>query len=166
MDCKAGNWMCRLQLQARNYSVPAMACDICCSEAGFCRDCCCILCCKSVDWAYGAYTFIRCEAKVNESYICGHVAHVDCALRSYMAGTIGGKSGLDVEYYCRRCDKRSDLIAHVTSLLHTCESLDSRDDIEKILNVGLRILGGSQQERSKRLLHHIEVSLAQVKHVV
>ncbi|KAF5176866.1 putative CDPK adapter [Thalictrum thalictroides] len=162
-DCKAGNWMCRLQLQARNYSLPAMDCDICCGEPAFCRDCCCILCCKIVDWAYGGYSFIRCEAKVNENYICGHVAHIDCALRSYMAGTIEGKFGLNVEYYCRRCDQRSDLISHVTRLLQTCESLNCRDDIEKILNVGLWILRDSHKEISKMLLHRIEFVLTKLK---
>ncbi|KAL5702269.1 hypothetical protein ACHQM5_027505 [Ranunculus cassubicifolius] len=162
VDCRAGNWMCRLQLQARKYSMPSMDCDICCTETGFCRDCCCILCCNAVDWAYGAYSFIRCEEKVDDRYICGHVAHIDCALRSQMAGTVLN-SGLDVEYYCRRCDKRSDLTVHVTRLLRTCESLESRDDIEKILNVGLHILSGSQQQRSKRLMHRIELSLAKLK---
>ncbi|PIA31742.1 hypothetical protein AQUCO_04900201v1 [Aquilegia coerulea] len=162
-ECKAGNWMCRLQLQARNYSLPAMDCDICCSEPGFCRDCCCILCCKIVDWAYGGYSFIRCEAKVNENHICGHVAHIDCALRSYVAGTIEGNFNLNVEYYCRRCDEKSDLFPHVTRLLQTCESLNCRDDIEKILNLGLWILRGSQQEISKRLLHCMELVLTKLK---
>ncbi|KAF9605592.1 hypothetical protein IFM89_017935 [Coptis chinensis] len=162
VDCKVGNWMCRLQLQAKNYSMPAMDCDICCGEVGFCRDCCCILCCKTVDWAYGGYSFIRCEAKVNESYICAHVAHMDCALRSYMAGTVGGSNGLDVEYYCRRCDKKTDLIIHVKKLLQTCESLNSQDDVEKILKMGLCILCGSQRERSTSLLHNIELALTKL----
>ncbi|XP_077247724.1 CDPK adapter, putative (DUF1423) isoform X2 [Tasmannia lanceolata] len=163
MGCKAGNKMCALQVQAQSCSFPAMDCDVCCSETGFCRDCCCILCCKTIDWAYGGYSFIRCEARVNENYICGHVAHVNCALRSYMAGTVGGSIGLDVEYYCRRCDKKTDLFLHVTRLLKTCESLDSRDDIEKILNLGLCILRGSQQTNAKNLFNRIQLVLTKLK---
>ncbi|KAK1281098.1 hypothetical protein QJS04_geneDACA004698 [Acorus gramineus] len=154
--------MCRLRLKARAFSLAAMDCDICCSEVGFCCDCCCILCCKTIDWAYGGYSYIRCEATVNEKHICGHVAHLDCALRSYMAGTVGGSIGLDVEYYCRRCDKKTDLISHVVKLLQTCEALDTRDDIEKILNVGLCILRGSEQMRAKSLLNRIGSILTKV----
>ncbi|XP_043720974.1 uncharacterized protein LOC122668478 [Telopea speciosissima] len=163
MDCKARNRMCNLQLPAGNYSLPAMDCNICCSEPGFCRDCCCILCCKTIDWTYGGYSFIRCEVKVDENYICGHVAHMDCALRSYMAGTVGGNIGLDVEYYCRRCDKRTDLIPHVRRLLQTCESLDAREEIEKILSMGLCILLGSQRTSAKKLLNHMELAMTKLK---
>uniref|UniRef100_A0A1D1Z156 Protein OBERON 1 n=1 Tax=Anthurium amnicola TaxID=1678845 RepID=A0A1D1Z156_9ARAE len=164
--CKAGNKMCNLRLQARKYSLPLLDCDICCGEPEFCRDCCCILCCKTIDWAYGGYSFIRCEATVDESFICAHVAHLDCALRTYMAGTVGGSIGLDVEYYCRRCDHKTDLISHVMRLLHTCESLDSRDDIEKILNLALCILRGSEQMRVKSLQNRIESVMAKLRGVV
>ncbi|KAJ4955995.1 hypothetical protein NE237_012778 [Protea cynaroides] len=162
-DCKAKNKMCSLQLPAGNYSLPAMGCNICCSEPGFCRDCCCILCCKTIDWTYGGYSFIRCEAKVDENHICGHVAHMDCALRSYMAGTVGGNIGLDVEYHCRRCDNRTDLLSHVTRLLQTCESLDAPEEIEKILNMGLGILHGSQRTNAKKLLDHMELAMTKLK---
>ncbi|XP_010256075.1 PREDICTED: uncharacterized protein LOC104596549 isoform X2 [Nelumbo nucifera] len=164
MDCKARNRMCNLQLQARTYSPASMNCDICCSEPGFCHNCCCILCCKTINWAYGGYSFIRCEERLNDNYICGHAAHMDCALRSYMAGTVGGSIGLDVEYYCRRCDKKTSLIPHVTSLVQTCESLDSQDDIEKILNLGLCILRGSQQTNAKNLFSRIESAIRKLKH--
>ncbi|XP_010259066.1 PREDICTED: uncharacterized protein LOC104598606 isoform X3 [Nelumbo nucifera] len=163
MDCKARNRICNLQLQARTYSLASMDCDICCSEPGFCRNCCCILCCKTINWAYGGYSFVKCEARVGDNYICGHVAHMDCALRSYMAGTVGGSIGLDVEYYCRRCDKRTSLIPYVTRLVMTCESLDSRDDIEKILNLGLCIVYGSQQTDAKKLLHRIGLAMTKLK---
>ncbi|OVA15493.1 hypothetical protein BVC80_9035g7 [Macleaya cordata] len=164
VSCKAGNERCSLQ-QARKHSLQAIDCDICCSESGFCRDCCCILCCKTIDSGYGGYSFIRCQEKVNEyeDYICGHVAHLDCALRSYMAGVVGGSVGLDAEYYCRRCDKRTDLIPHVELLLRTCESLDSKEDIEKILNMGLCILRGSQKERAKKMLNRTNMVLAKLK---
>ncbi|KAF6152705.1 hypothetical protein GIB67_021365 [Kingdonia uniflora] len=162
LPCKAGNRICSLRLQARNFSLPAMDCDICCSESGFCRDCCCILCCKTVDWAYGGYSFIRCEAVVSESYICGHVAHLECALRAYMCGTVGGSIGLDVEYYCRRCDTRTDLTSHVTKIVQVCESLHTLDDTEKILKLGVCILRGSQQESTQKLLQKIGLTFGKL----
>ncbi|KAF5177837.1 putative CDPK adapter [Thalictrum thalictroides] len=162
LKCKARNKMCDLQMEARSNSLPAMACDICCTESGFCQNCCCILCSRGINWAYECYSFIRCEENVGENNICGHAAHIDCALRSYMAGTVGGSIRLDAEYYCRRCDRRTDLIPHVTRLVKTCESLDSLNDLEKILNMGLCILRGTQKENAKRLLKRIELALAKV----
>ncbi|KAK4365935.1 hypothetical protein RND71_013815 [Anisodus tanguticus] len=79
--------------------------------------------------------YIRYEATVVDRYICGHIAHVDCALRAYMAGTVGGSSSLDAEYFCRYCDSRTDLVSHALKLLNVCTSVASRADIEKILNV-------------------------------
>ncbi|KAK4388591.1 hypothetical protein Sango_2465700 [Sesamum angolense] len=76
------------------------------------------------------YGYIRCEANI-EGYACGHSCHIDCALRAYMAGTVGGSIGLDAEYYCRRCDSRTNLVSHVTKLLESRESIVSRDDIER-----------------------------------
>ncbi|KAM1348857.1 hypothetical protein PS2_003035 [Malus domestica] len=32
-----------------------------------------------------------------------------------MAGTVGGSIGLDSEYYCRRCDEKTDLVSYKTS---------------------------------------------------
>ncbi|CAK9160698.1 unnamed protein product [Ilex paraguariensis] len=160
--CKAGNKMCNSLEEARNPSLEAMLCDVCCSEPGFCRDCCCILCCKTISLAYGGYSFIRCEAPVAGGFICGHLAHIDCGLRSYMAGTVGGSIGLDAEYYCRRCDTKTDLVSHGMKLLKTCESIDSRENIENILNVGICILRGSQKTSAKRLMSHIEMAMAKV----
>lgn len=140
-----------------------MKCDICCTEAKFCRDCCCILCSKTINFSYGGYDYIRCEAMTGEGTICGHAAHIDCALRCYMAGTVGGSIGLDSEYYCRRCDARTDLVPHVSRLLQTCESLDSRDNIEKILNIGICILRSSEKTSAKELLKRIEGAVAKVK---
>lgn len=161
--CKAGNRMCNsLVEQVENSTLAVMPCDICCSEPQFCRDCCCILCCKTIDSTYGGYSFIKCEAVVEEGYICGHIAHIDCALRCYMAGKVGGSIGLDAEYYCRRCDARTDLVPHVTGLLQTCESIDSRDDIEKVLKVGISILRGSQKTSAKGLLNRIESAVTKL----
>ncbi|KAA8527617.1 hypothetical protein F0562_034988 [Nyssa sinensis] len=163
VGCKAGNKMCSSLVEARNPPSEVMVCNVCCSEPGFCRDCCCILCCRTINSAYGGYSFIKCEAMVGEGFICGHVAHIDCGLRSYMAGTVGGSIGLDAEYYCRRCDTRTDLVSHVAKLLQTCKSIESRDDIEKILNIGICILCGSQRTSAKMLFHHIELALAKLK---
>src|SRR5262249_29827758 len=154
--CKAGNIMCSLQVKSRSYTPLTVECDICCSEAGFCHECCCILCCKTIDWVFDGYSFIRCVKTIDKNFLCGHVAHIDCALRANMAGTVQGSMGLDVEYCCRRCDNKTDLMLHVTRILHTCQSLDSRDDIEKILNLALRILHGSEQMKSKMYQKHIE----------
>ncbi|CAN4091319.1 unnamed protein product [Withania somnifera] len=157
--CMAGNNMCA-SLVAGNPSPETLICDICCSEPGFCRDCCCILCCKTICSAYGGYSYIRCEAKVNDGQICRHIAHIDCALRSYVAGTVGGSIGLDAEYFCRRCDSRSDLVSHVMKLLNICRTIDSRDDVESILNVSLCILRGSRKTNAKQLLRHIKLAMA------
>lgn len=152
------NKTCVHRVQARANSQRVMDCDICCSEIGFCRDCCCILCGRKI---YDGYNLIRCEAIVdsNRNLICGHIAHLDCAIRAYLAGTIvGGSNELDVEYYCRRCDNRSDLISHFTSFLHICESppLPAQVDVEKLLNLILRALSGSEKIRAKDLRTRIE----------
>lgn len=162
--CKAGNKMCNsLVEQTENPQLAVMPCDICCSEPRFCRDCCCILCSKTVKSTSGGYHYIKCEAEVGEGYICGHIAHIDCALRAYMAGALGGTIGLDAEYYCRRCDARTDLVSHVTRFLQTCESIDSRDEIEKILIIGICLLRGSQKASAKELQNRIELVIAKVK---
>ncbi|XP_050219264.1 protein OBERON 2 [Mercurialis annua] len=162
--CIAGNKKCKsLMAQEKNPSVAAMPCDICCSEPCFCRECCCILCCKTTNSKYGEFNYIKCESLVSDGCICGHVAHVDCALRTYMAGTVGGSIGLDVEYYCRRCDAKTDLIPHVTRLLETCESIDSCEQLEKMLTVGTCILRGSQKYNAKTLLNRIESAISKLK---
>lgn len=152
--CKAGNELCA-SLKEKDFQLKVKACDICCSESGFCRDCCCILCCGSVDPAHGGSSFIRCQAILEKDLTCGHVAHIDCALRAYMAGTVGGGIGLDAEYYCRRCDNKTDLVQHAMKMIEICKSFDSRDDIEKVLNLGSCILFGSEKVRAKNLRHSI-----------
>ncbi|GAB4851076.1 hypothetical protein Ancab_030374 [Ancistrocladus abbreviatus] len=162
--CKAGNRHCSsLTEKEKAYPVVAMSCDVCCSEPSFCRECCCILCCKTIDLTLGGYSFIRCEATVDDGLICGHVAHINCALRSYMAGTVGGSIGLDSEYYCRRCDTRTDLIQHVRRLLKKCESVEPKDDIEKMLKLGVCILRGSQKKDAKVLLNLVELALQKLE---
>lgn len=164
--CKAGNKDCSSLSAAENPALlKSMSCDICCSEPRFCHDCCCILCSKIIDTTNGSYSYIKCEAKVGDGYICGHHAHIICGLRSYVAGTVGGSIGLDAEYYCRRCDARTDLVSHVQGFLQSCQSTDSRDDIEKILSIGVCILRGSLKKRAKELLRHIELIISKVKQI-
>lgn len=100
---------------------------------------------------------------VGDDYICGHHAHIKCGLKSYMAGTVGGSIGLDAEYYCRRCDARTDLVSHVETILQLCQSTDGHDDIEEILSIGFCILRGSRKMRAKELLRHIEMNIAKKK---
>lgn len=159
--CSVGNGMCN-SVKDNDCHLKVKACDICCNESSFCRDCCCILCSGIVDSAHGGFSFIRCRAIVEEDLICGHCAHLECALRSYMAGTVGGSIGLDVEYYCRRCDNKTDLIEHVVQFIETCESLDSGDDIQKILNLGSCILSGSGKIRAKNLRNCIEAIISKL----
>ncbi|TMW84410.1 hypothetical protein EJD97_025255, partial [Solanum chilense] len=73
----------------------------------------------------------------------------DCAIRGYMTGKVGGSINLDAQYLCRYCDSRMDLVAHALMLINTYTFVSSFDDIEKILNVGIRILRGSQKEVEK-----------------
>ncbi|TVU45060.1 hypothetical protein EJB05_04530 [Eragrostis curvula] len=160
--CKARNNLCNLEREGFIESSPAQACDICCTVPGFCRECCCILCSKTVEYSLGGYSYIKCEAVVEENYICGHVAHLNCALRCYMAGTVGGSIGLDVQYICRRCDNITNLMMHVEKLMETCRSLESRDEIEPMLNIGLCILRSSKQPRAKSLEKYMASAMAKV----
>lgn len=160
--CKAGNKSCGSLVELEEALPGYMVCDICCSEPGFCRDCCCILCSKAIDLTYEGCSFIRCEAAMDDGVICGHLAHIGCALQSYMAGTVGGTIGLDAEYYCRCCDTRTDLVSHVTKLLQTCETVESRDDIAKFLNLGASVLRGSQKLAAMKLLDHIDLVMGKV----
>ncbi|KAK4718606.1 hypothetical protein R3W88_016944 [Solanum pinnatisectum] len=155
ITCKAGNRICS-SLTAENPLKGTRFCDLCCSEPGFCGDCCCILCSKLITLDYDGYSYIRCEATVVDGHICGHVSHLECALRAYMAGSVGGSINLDAEYLCRYCDSRTDLVPHALKLLNICTFVASYADIEKILNVGICILRGSQKSSAKELLHHIE----------
>ncbi|XP_027773751.1 uncharacterized protein LOC107022368 [Solanum pennellii] len=155
ITCKAGNRICS-SLTAENPLTSTRFCDLCCSEPGFCGDCCCILCRKLIVLDYDGYSYIRCEGTVVDGHICGHVSHLECALRAYMAGTVKGSINLNAEYLCRYCDSRTDLVPHALKLLSICTSVASYDDIKKILNLGIRILCDSQKSSAKELLDRIE----------
>ncbi|KAL8490849.1 hypothetical protein ACS0TY_022745 [Phlomoides rotata] len=160
--CKAGNRFCSSLAAGEVPNSEVMFCDICCSEPGFCRDCCCVLCCETIDKASEGYSYITCVAKI-EGSVCGHSCHTTCALRSYMAGTVQGIFGLDAEYYCRRCDSRSDMVSHVVKLLQKCESNVSRDYIEKTLVNGIRLLLNSNRPSAKQLLDHVQSAMSKLK---
>ncbi|CAI8604256.1 unnamed protein product [Vicia faba] len=162
--CKAGNKACSsLILEEEKENSPVTPCDICCVEPKFCRECCCILCYKRVDSAYGSYSYIMCKVKLGDN-ICGHVCHLECALRSYSAGTVGGTIGLDAEYFCWRCDGRTELISHADKLLQTCEAIDTDDDVkEKILKLGICLLHGSEKVAAKELLSRITLAVSKLK---
>ncbi|GAA0175131.1 scaffold/adaptor protein [Lithospermum erythrorhizon] len=163
VGCKAGNSACSSLVETENSSAKFMSCNICCIGQDFCRDCCCILCCKIATSAYGGYGYIKCEATVDGEYICGHISHIDCGIRAYMAGTVGGSIGLDAEYYCRLCDSRTDLGLHVMKLLQTCTTIDSLDIIKNILNIGIRLLRYSRKSSAQQLLQLIEFSMAKLE---
>ncbi|XP_047957206.1 uncharacterized protein LOC125202788 [Salvia hispanica] len=160
--CKAGNRFCSSLAAREESGSQIMLCDICCGEAGFCRDCCCILCSQTIDKASEDYNSIICEADI-EGGTCGHSCHIDCALRAYMAGTVGGSIGLDAEYFCRRCDSRTDLVPHVTRLINDWKSNGSQDDIEKILNVGILVLRGSNRTSAMQLMHRFQLAMSKLK---
>ncbi|EER90880.1 uncharacterized protein LOC8085943 [Sorghum bicolor] len=161
--CKARNSLCNLEREGFVESSPARACNICCKEPGFCRECCCLLCNKTIDYSFGGYSFIKCEAVVEENLICGHSAHLNCALRSYMAGTVGGVFALDVQYLCRLCDNKINLMTHVEKLMETCQSLESRDEIEPMLNLGLCLLRGSKQMRARSLENQMRSAMEKLE---
>uniref|UniRef100_M1CYL2 CDPK adapter protein 1 n=1 Tax=Solanum tuberosum TaxID=4113 RepID=M1CYL2_SOLTU len=100
-----------------------------------------------------------------DGYICGHVYHIYCALRAYMAGTVGESINLDAQYLCRYCDSRMDLVPHALKLLNTCTYVASRADIGKISNFDICIMRGSPKRSGKELLHHIESIKAKTKGV-
>lgn len=143
IHCKAGNLKCRLETGKGKFS-NALDCDICCVESGFCRECSCILCGKSVNQELGENNFVQCEGNLGEDFICGHVAHLECAVICQTAGVVRS-IGLDVEYYCRRCDKKTDLLKHVLGLIPTPELSKTGTDFGSNLNLALRLVQGTQQ---------------------
>lgn len=164
VKCQAKNSKCpSLEFEeVENSSL--MFCEICCNESGFCRHCCCILCNKTVSSVYGGYTYIKCQEKISAG-ICGHVAHLECALRSFLAGKVGGSIGLDSQYHCRRCDKRTDMISHVNNLLQTCKAANLDDEIlKKILNLCACLLRGSEKSKAKELLRGIELVISKLQY--
>ena len=93
ITCKAGNQICK-SLAVENPFTETRFCDLCCSESGFCGDCCYILCSKLISLDYDGYSYIHSEATLISCHICGHVSYLECALRANMAGRVGGSINL------------------------------------------------------------------------
>ncbi|KAL2609166.1 hypothetical protein R1flu_027739 [Riccia fluitans] len=147
MRCRAGNPKCDTEMGRSVMSsgvVPASDCDICCAEPGFCRECKCILCCEDIPPDAGDCNFVRCLNRVSlEGGICGHGAHLECALKARMAGVVK-ESSLDMEYLCRRCDSKTDLRELVTRLLEAVGNTVKRPVAEKYLQLALQIMQGTE----------------------
>ena len=123
---------------------------------------CCIICGRTVDYSFRGYNYIKCEAVVGENIICGHVGHLDCAFQHLLAGTVGGGTPMDVQYYCRRCDNRTNLMMHVHKLLETCLSLRSKEEIKPILPLRINILSGSRPPQAKNLENYMGLVMSKV----
>jgi hypothetical protein len=48
---------------------------------------------------------------------CGHAAHLECDLRSYMDNILGEMIAINDECMCRHCDEMTGLISHANKLL-------------------------------------------------
>jgi len=79
-----------------------------------------------------------------------------------MAGKVEGAMMLDAEYHCRRCDGRTDMIPHVSKIMQTCKTMDSHDEILKLLNLGSALLRGSEKPAAKDLLDRVELTISKV----
>ncbi|KAG0557562.1 hypothetical protein KC19_11G140500 [Ceratodon purpureus] len=117
-QCRAGNPHCPITKGKLNESesLERLYCNICCIEPNFCRECMCILCCKLFARDVDDFCIIQCRntplagpnSLPSERGICGHTAHLDCALKNQLAGVIK-KYRLNLEYMCRRCDRKTNL---------------------------------------------------------
>ncbi|CAJ1925683.1 unnamed protein product [Sphenostylis stenocarpa] len=107
---------------------------------------------------YGGFSYFKCPVNANGG-ICGHVAHMECALECFVAGKVRSL-GLDAEYYCRRCDGRSDMISHVYNLIQTCKTIDLDYEIKKILYIGASLIRGSERPLANKLLRSIDLAVS------
>ncbi|XP_024384987.1 uncharacterized protein [Physcomitrium patens] len=140
--CRAGNPDCLLEQGKGDVPKPLqnLACRICCSEPSFCRECKCILCCGSFLADADGISIIRClNSPVSGHGICGHASHLECALNSQLAGSIK-KSGLDMEYMCRRCDRKTDLRRTFSRLIGVMNKTATQSKVENSLQLALRIV--------------------------
>ncbi|KAG0588664.1 hypothetical protein KC19_2G260300 [Ceratodon purpureus] len=148
-QCQAGNPHCVLTKakHSESESLGVLACHICCSEPSFCRECKCILCCKFFAPDADDFSIIRClNSPTSAQGICGHAAHLECALDSRLAGVIK-KSGLDMEYMCRRCDRKTDLKEIVGRLVSEFMSKTATESkVENSLQLLLRVVQDPEEE--------------------
>ena len=170
-QCQAGNPHCLLTKakDTGSESLGTLACHICCSEPGFCRECKCVLCCKFFAPDADDFSIIRClNSPTSGLGICGHAAHLECALDSQLAGVIK-KIGLDMEYMCRRCDRKTDLKETVSRLVSEFMNKTATESkVENSLQLLLRVVQDPEDEARnagklqttllaalKKVMHHI-----------
>ncbi|XP_024396925.1 uncharacterized protein [Physcomitrium patens] len=167
-QCRAGNPDCLLVRGKGGAfeSLESLVCHICCSEPGFCCECKCILCCETFLPDADEVSIIRCRNfPVSGDGICGHASHLECALTSQLAGSIK-KNGLDMEYMCRRCDRRMDLRETFTRLVEVLSKTVMRSKVENSLQLALRIVQDPDDEArspGKVLATLIEDALRKVR---
>ena len=169
-QCQANNPHCLLT-KAKGSEVDALGrlvCQICCSEPNFCRECKCILCCKFFAPDADDFSIIRClNSPTSGQGICAHAAHLKCALDSQLAG-VSKKIGLDMEYICRRCDRKTDLIETVSRLVDFMSKTATKSKVESSLQLVSRIVQDPEDEADtsekiqatligvlKKVMHHI-----------
>lgn len=147
-QCRAGNPHCTLTKGKNNVSESAesLVCHICCLEPDFCRECKCILCCKSFPPNIDDVVVVRClNHPVPGQGLCGHAAHLECALNSQLAGVIK-KNGLDLEYICRRCDRKTDLKGTVVQMVEAVGQNAPQSTVENVLQLALRTVQDPEDE--------------------
>ncbi|KAG8044316.1 hypothetical protein GUJ93_ZPchr0139g33510 [Zizania palustris] len=82
---------------------------------------------------------------------------------SAAAFSAAGLLTIPLEYLCRLCDNKTNLMMHVEELLETCKSLQSRDEIEPILITGSYLLRGSGQMKARSLAKYVRSAMAKLK---
>jgi len=144
-QCQAKNPNCSLERGTSILSgtMEGLDCDICCSEPRFCRECKCIICCQVINPDPDVSTFFQCMHRPSGLGVCGHAAHLECALKSEMAGVVK-HNGLDMEYLCRRCDNKMDLRDLITCLVEVMGKTIVRQKVEKSLQLALQIMQDTQ----------------------
>ncbi|KAJ7552557.1 hypothetical protein O6H91_06G060300 [Diphasiastrum complanatum] len=144
--CRAENTNCGLETGKSVFQGPlkCLRCELCCEEPGFCRECTCLLCCKALKPSLEENFTIRCLHRISQAGICGHAAHLHCALDSQMAGVVKLR-GIDMEYLCRRCDKKTDLKDVISHLIEGMTKVTVKPCAEKMLKLALRTIQGSQR---------------------
>lgn len=165
--CQAQNPHCNLETgkSALSGATETLACTICCSEPGFCRECKCVLCCKAFWPDTDETNLIRCMNRPipGGAGICGHAAHLECAVKSQLARVVK-KNGIDVEYICRRCDRKTNLRDAVARLIESVGRTIARPKVEKNLQLAMQIMQDSQQGvvAGRSLTSLIDVALKKV----
>lgn len=156
--CKLGNGKCGYLI---NKPTKTKQCGICCAEFAFCGGCSCILCAKATDQSLENFRSLKCEGKLDNGQFCGHNAHLDCALLCHTVG-VERKNGLDIEYYCRRCDTKTDLVQHMIGWICQCRCLKESKETDKNIRLMLQFIQGTQRIGGKQVQNCLESALVKV----